>query len=72
VNDFEAQLKFEDGHRSVERLLSPLRNLPGVQCESLGNFRSGTQTYSLPRFTARGPNSGDPIRIGIFRRHPRG
>jgi len=66
VNDFEAQLKLEDGRRSVERLLSPLRGLASVQCESLGNFRSSAQTYSLPRFTVRGPNSSDPIRIGVF------
>jgi protein MpaA len=56
----------ENGHRSMERLLDPLRSLTGVQCELLGTFRSGTQQYSLPRFTVRGPNSSDPIRIGIF------
>ena len=66
MNDFESQLKTEDGRRSVERLLSPLRTLADLQCESLGSFHSGPQTYSLPRFTARGPNSSDPIRIGIF------
>jgi hypothetical protein len=66
VSNFEAQLKLENGRRSVERLLEPLRSLAGAQCESLGSFRSGPQTYSLPRFTARGPNSSDPIRIGIF------
>lgn len=41
-------------------------NLPGAQFESLGAFKIGTQNYSLPRFTLRGPNSSDPIRIGIF------
>jgi protein MpaA len=66
VSDFETQLKMETGRRSVERFLSPLRQLAGVQYESLGSFTSGPQTYSLPRFTARGPNSSDPIRIGIF------
>jgi murein peptide amidase A len=66
VSNFESQLKLEDGRRSAERFLSPLRTLAGVQRESLGSFRSGPQTYSLPRFTARGPNSSDPIRIGIF------
>jgi protein MpaA len=66
VNDFEAQLKIENGRRSLERLLEPLRSLSSVQRESLGGFESGTQTYSLPRFTLRGPNSSDPIRIGIF------
>lgn len=34
--------------------------------ESLGAFASGTENHSLPRFTFRGPNSSDPIRIGIF------
>jgi murein peptide amidase A len=67
VSDFEAQLKLEgSGGRSLERLLDPLRNLAGVQCETLGAFPSGTRKYSLPRFTLRGPNSSDPIRIGIF------
>jgi len=62
VNDFAEQLKLENGRR----LLEPLRRLPGVQCETLGTFQSGSQQYSLPRFTLRGPNSSDPIRIGIF------
>jgi len=56
----------ENGRCSLERLLDPLRHLTGVQCESLGSFRSGPQKYSLPRFTLRGPNSSDPIRIGVF------
>ena len=56
----------ENGRRSLERLLEPLRNLAGAQCEALGDFSSGPQKYSLPRFTVRGPNSSDPIRIGIF------
>lgn len=66
MSDFAGQLKIEAGRRSLERLLDPLRNLAAVQCESLGAFRSGTQNYSLPRFTMRGPNGSDPIRIGIF------
>jgi murein peptide amidase A len=66
VTDFDAQLKLENGRRSIERLLEPLRRLRGAQFESLGNFRAGPQKYSLPRFTLNGPNSSDPIRIGIF------
>lgn len=41
-------------------------DLSGAQFESLGAFEIGAQNYSLPRFTLRGPNSSDPIRIGIF------
>jgi protein MpaA len=66
VNNFEAQLKLENGRRSLGRLLEPLHGLPGVQFEALGGFRSEHEEYSLPRFTLRGPNSSDPIRIGIF------
>ena len=66
VSNFETQLKLENGRRSLDRLVDPLRDLAGVQCELLGGFPSGPQKYSLPRFTVRGPNSSDPIRIGIF------
>ncbi len=66
VNDLEAQLKLENGRRSLARLLEPLRALSGMQLESLGDFQSEREKYSLPRFTLRGPNSSDPIRIGIF------
>jgi hypothetical protein len=66
VSNLEAQLKLENDRRSLERLLEPLRKLAGIQYESLGTFQSGPDKYSLPRFTLRGPNSSDPIRIGIF------
>lgn len=66
MSNLEAQLNFENGRRSIDRLLEPLRRLAGAQGESLGSFRSGPQSYSVPRFTLRGPNSSDPIRIGIF------
>jgi hypothetical protein len=59
-------LKREDGRRALQQLLEPLTALRGVTSESLGAFEIGAQKYSLPRFTLRGPNSGDPIRIGIF------
>lgn len=60
----EAQL--ENGRRSITRLLAPVSGLAGAQAESLGSFESDGQKYSLPRFTFRGPNSTDPIRIGVF------
>jgi murein peptide amidase A len=66
VNESEIHLQIENGRRSVPRLLDPLMALPGVQFESLGSFETGPRNYSLPRFTLRGPNSSDPIRIGIF------
>jgi hypothetical protein len=65
VNDIAAQLKVENGRRSCGRLLAPLDGVPGVQSERLGHFESDGR-YSLPRFTFRGPNSSDPIRIGLF------
>ena len=66
VMDSELPLKVENGQRSLERLLEPLLTLAGTQFESLGAFDVGPEKYSLPRFTLRGPNSSDPIRIGIF------
>lgn len=64
--DLESPLKLENGRRSIDRLLAPLLELKGAQFESLGGFTVGPDKYSLPRFTLRGPNSSDPIRIGIF------
>jgi murein peptide amidase A len=66
VNDSKPQPEAEHGGRSLQRLIGPLTGLPGVHFESIGSFPSGSRQYSLPRFTFRGPNSGDPIRIGIF------
>jgi hypothetical protein len=56
----------ENGRRSLARFLEPVRALPGVQADDLGLFTVGAQSYSLPRFTFQGPNSSDPIRIGVF------
>jgi protein MpaA len=56
----------ESGRRSLTRFLEPLLRLPGVQADFLGSFQVGADNYSLPRFTFRGPNSTDPIRIGLF------
>src|ERR1051326_8054264 len=56
----------ENGRRSIQQFLEPLCKTPGVQTEFLGAFEINGQKYSLPRFTLSGPNSSDPIRIGIF------
>jgi hypothetical protein len=56
----------ENGRRSIARFLDPLRTLPGVQADELGPFTIGAKSYSLPRFMFQGPNSSDPIRIGVF------
>src|SRR2546426_3044467 len=55
----------EHGQRSIQRFLEPLLGQP-VQSELLGSFEVSGQKYSVPRFTFRGPNSSDPIRIGLF------
>ena len=60
------QLQIENGRRSIARFLEPLFALPGVEGEMLGSFDVGGEQYSVPRFTIRGPNSADPIRIAIF------
>src|SRR5436853_5325554 len=52
--------------RSLERFLAPLLTLAGIEHEPLGNFQVSGRSYSLPRFRFLGPNSADPIRIGIF------
>ena len=54
------------GRHSLEKFLEPLRKLPGVESDSLGEFEVAGEKYSLPRFLFRGPNSSDPICIGIF------
>ncbi len=54
------------GRRSLHRFLEPLLGLPGVRPDSLGPFERGGKKYYLPRFGFRGPNSSDPIRIGLF------
>src|SRR5215471_694845 len=65
-SSFMSQLTTQNGRRSIERFLEPLMGAAGVGLESLGSFEIGGQSYSLPRFTFRGPNSSDPIRIGLF------
>lgn len=61
-----AQPKSENGPRSIEGLLEALAGLSGIQRDSLGCFEFSDRKYSLLRFTLRGPNSNDPIRIGVF------
>ncbi len=58
--------EIENGRRSLQKFLEPLLHIDGVQADSLGPFEISGQKYSLPRVTLRGPNSSDPIRIGIF------
>ncbi len=59
-------LVIENGRRSLQRLLEPLQELRGLAADSLGSFVVNGENYSLPRFNFRGPNSSDPIRIGLF------
>jgi murein peptide amidase A len=56
----------KSGRRSIQTFLAPLQRVPGLQSDQLGAFEIGREMYSLPRLTFRGPNSSDPIRIGIF------
>lgn len=56
----------ENCNRSLKSLLDPIEALPGVKTDFLGAFDVGGKKYSIPRFTFRGPNSADPIRLGIF------
>src|SRR6266404_4650817 len=63
---FIAPTGTDNGRRSIRRFLEPLLSLTGVQTDFLGSFEVGEEKYSLPRFTFRGPNSSDPIRIGVF------
>jgi len=52
--------------RSIDATLLALGSLSELKFTPLGPFAHGRQEYSLPRFTFRDPNSGDPIRLGIF------
>ena len=65
-DDFAKSFVVENSPRSLQRFLEPLLALPNVQADLLGSFQISGQEYSLPRFTFRGPNSSDPIRIGVF------
>jgi protein MpaA len=52
--------------RSLRAFLEPLLALPGITAQPLGPFSIRGQDYSLPHFVFHGPNSTDPIRIGLF------
>ncbi|MDB6016019.1 MAG: hypothetical protein JWR19_508 [Pedosphaera sp.] len=58
-------LRTGDGRRSIPLLLEPLHDQPALKTDLLA-FDSDGDPYAIPRYTFRGPNSGDPIRIGIF------
>jgi protein MpaA len=60
------ELPANKGRRSLTLFLEPLEALPGVKSESLGSFEVEGERYAMPRFTFAGPNSSDPIRIGLF------
>src|SRR4051794_35466884 len=62
----EPFVELQNGKRSLERFLAPLRALRGVVANDLGSFEIGSVKYSVPRFAFAGPNSSDPIRIAIF------
>src|SRR5262245_22000532 len=56
----------ENGRRSIDRFLEPVKRQEQVSVDLLGSIGIGQDAYSLPRLTFRGPNSSDPIRIGLF------
>jgi protein MpaA len=56
----------ENGRRSLPGLLAPLKGVAGAHLEWLGSFQGKAGEYSIPHFCFQGPNSSDPIRIGIF------
>ena len=66
VNDLVNQLVAENGRRSIQRFLQPLLGMASAQADLLGSFEAGGEKYFIPRFTFQGPNSSDPIRIGVF------
>ena len=66
IRHMDSSFIIENGRRSIGRFLGPLLSLAGVESDYLGSFEVGQEKYSLPRFTFRGPNSSDPLRIGVF------
>lgn len=60
------RLVAENGRRSIGTLLQPLRESPALKTDLIGTFDLRGEKYFVPRFSFRGPNSADPIRIGIF------
>jgi len=66
ATSWTTQFVMENGRRSIDRFLAPLLELTNVRADMLGCFEIGGRKYSLPRFSFSGPNSSDPIRIGLF------
>ena len=58
-------LQTKTERRSIAGLLEPLAGGKGVQSDML-LFTRGGEKYEIPRFIFRGPNSSDPIRLGVF------
>jgi|SRR5882724_7410250 len=56
----------ENGRRSISRFLEPLLRVTNVHGDFLGPFETGGEKYFVPRYTFEGPNSSEPIRIGLF------
>jgi hypothetical protein len=54
------------GKRSLNDFLERLKKIAGPQLELLGPMQIDGTAYTLPRITFSGPNSQEPIRIGIF------
>ncbi|HZV36670.1 MAG TPA: succinylglutamate desuccinylase/aspartoacylase family protein, partial [Verrucomicrobiae bacterium] len=53
------------GRRSIHHLLEPLAGRDGLEDKMLPFNLEGEQ-HAIPRYIFRGPNSSDPIRLGIF------
>jgi murein peptide amidase A len=64
--NFASVISEEAKRRSLSTLLEIAAPLPGLEFENCGKFFVGGAEYHIPRFTFRGPNSTDPIRIGVF------
>lgn len=55
----------KSGRHSIADLLKPLAGQGALKADALPFTRSG-EKYEIPRYIFRGPNSSDPIRLGIF------
>jgi protein MpaA len=66
ANTVTSPFVVEHGRRSIQRFLEPLLALSNVQSSLLGGFEVNGEQYTVPRFGFLGPNSADPIRIGLF------
>jgi hypothetical protein len=56
----------ENGRRSIRHLLEPLESVESLEATAFAFVSDGGERYLIPRFVFRGPNSQDPIHIGIF------